>query len=367
MVWISEIGGTTETCTSTQANCTSLPHPSLVWQVTLGPVWAGDGTGLREAVQALPSTVASLALLPSLQAEREGGEGGAWRLQLFPNSMYFRLLQPGRRSDVRAVLELCAAFDRPGLASGLVGQVGLAIEEPPAGAGPGALGAYLGQCAEVAGRLRGGGTGGLPLELHVRDAAVAAGQEAAGGAVAAGGDDGGGFLGRVLGAVLPAAAPHVWRLQLLPASGRYTPNFSRHLAAPGLAFPLLEALDLMGSDLWASSMAAADMTALALLAAPRLSSIGLLSPTFYDGAPGGAILGEVATCCAGFAVTALALTRPRPVDAAGRPAALKICVGFVPSASAEQAVAEVLAWTGREWVTVEWPTIDGSADGDTDA
>ncbi len=92
----------------------------------------------------------------------------------------------------------------------------------------------------------------------------------------------------------------------------------------------------------------------------------MMFPTFYDGGPASTILGEVGAPCAGLAVTALALTRPRPVDAAGRPAALKICVGCVPGESSEQDVADVLAAAGREWVSVQWPPMDGPADGGTD-
>ncbi len=195
---------------------------------------SGGGSGLREAVRALPPSLAKLALLPPHNAslvmlpylkaaEREGvGAGRAWRLSL-----------KGGWWSVEDVLEMCAAFDGPGLLCRLVDQVEVSVT-PHAGAGPGALGACLGQCAEVAGRLWSGhvsigGTFGLLLSLRVDEGA---------------GDGGGGFLGRVLGAVLPAAAPHVRQLWVVLASGAYPPayppGFSAHLLAPGLAFPLLE-------------------------------------------------------------------------------------------------------------------------------
>ncbi len=326
--------------------------------MVLKPIDIGDASGLREGVQALAPTVVSLSLQPSLWVEREGGvAGGAWRLQFIP-----------KRMDVPVALELCAAFDRPGLPSGLEGRVGLTIA-PPAEAGPGPLGAYLAQCEELAGRLVCAGYGIMDLALEVDDTAEGEDEGAGEAAGGAGGGDGGGggFFCRVLGAMLPGAAPHVRQLELLLASGDFPPGcISRHLAAPGLAFPLLQYLDL-DSDSGEASMAVADVVALAGLAAPLLHYIGLLYPP--EGSdPCGSILGGAGTCCAGLAVTALALTRPRPVDAAGRPAALKILVGCVPGESSEQDVGDVLAAAGREWVTVEWPTIDlGSADGDTDA
>ncbi len=324
--------------------------------MVLEPIDIGDASGLREGVQALAPTVALLALLPVLEAGKVGGvAGGAWRLQFLP-----------KRMGVPVALELCAAFDRPGLPSRLEGQVGL-ILSPPAGAGPGPLGAYLAQCEELAGRLMRAGPDFVGLALVVDDTAEGEDEGAGEAAGGAGEGDGGGgdFLGRVLGAMLPGAALHMRQLKLLLKSGAFPPGcISRHLAVPGLAFPLLEALDL-DSKSGEASMAVADVVTMAGLAAPLLHYIGLLYPPEGSG-PCGSILGGAGTCCAGLAVTALALTRPRPVDAAGRPAALKILVGCVPGASSEQDVADVLAAAGREWVTVQWP-LTGPADGGTDA
>jgi hypothetical protein len=140
----------------------------VVRQVSLSPVWIGSGSGLREGVEALPPSVTSLALLPYLAAsEREGGRGGgAWRLR--PG--------PGLQSSVPAVLEWCAAFDEPGLTCGLVGRLYLRVVPPAAEAGPGALGAYLDQCTELAGRLHSGGTNsGVELALKVVGPAAEAG------------------------------------------------------------------------------------------------------------------------------------------------------------------------------------------------
>ncbi len=211
--------------------------------MSLGPVWTGSGSGLSEGVQALPPTVASLALPPELSAEREGdGAGGAWRVHMLGSSTMM---------GVPVALELCAAFDRPGLPSCLEGQVGLTFR-PPAEAGLGPLGTYLGQCAEVAGRLSGGDDDDsfLFLAMKVLDAAdevVWAGEAAGGGgggggaAGVGGAAEGAGFLGRVLGTVLPAAALHVCRLELWVQPSAFRPGFIRHLlAVPGLAFPLLE-------------------------------------------------------------------------------------------------------------------------------
>ncbi len=326
------------------------------WQVSLKPVDTGSGSRLREGVQALAPSVASLALLPDLRAEREGGEaGGAWRLELLDNQLL----------RVPVALELCAVFDRPGRPSGLTGQVGLTCE-PPEEAAPAALGTYLGRCAELASRLRGGGDVGLELTLDVNF--TAAGAEEGGG--------GGGFLGRVLGAMLPGAAPHVRNLQLWLKCA-YPAGWSRHLTEPGLAFPLLEGLGLEGMGLArTASMAAADVVALARLAAPRLRSIGLLSPPWYPGdeaMPRGSILGQAGTPCAELAVTALALTRPRPVDAAGRPAILEIYAWCRPDASSERNVSGVLEAAGRGgtgwgaewqgWVRVFWPYYEDSEEG----
>jgi hypothetical protein len=290
------------------------------------PIHIGNGSGLRKGVQALPASLASLALLPDLEATREG-VWSRWGLSL-----------PGRRRSVAKVQILCAAFDLPGLPSSLVGEVGLAIAPPDRGA----LGTYLGRCAEVAGRLWGGGTGGLVLTLEVDDTAAGAG--------------GGGFLGRVLGAVLPAAAPHLSRLWVTLDSGAYPPGCSAHLTAPGLAFPLLEEL-VLDSDSSERSMAAADVMALARLAAPRLSDVGVLSPASGPDnvAAGGAILGAAGGPCAELAVTALALTRPRPVNAAGRPGCLWIYVGCEADLGTQQDIEGALAGAGRGWVYVCWP------------
>ncbi len=267
-------------------------------------MWVGDASGLREAVQALPPSLASLDLLPGLRAGRGGGgAGGEWRLRwhMLPGWLGW----PG----VCNLQAVCAAFDRPGLPCCLTGAVRIRVAAPEE-AGPGALGAYLGQCAELAGRLRGGGTGGLELTLEVDDEAAeadGAGEVAGGGGEAGDGYGGAGFLGRVLGAVLPAAAPHVRRLHVLLDSGFFMPSYSRHLTAPGLAFPLLEEL-LEGRGLArTASMAAADVVALARLAAPRLRSIGLLSPPWY---PGNLAMAELGAGQAGRGRAGLGDTAP---------------------------------------------------------
>jgi hypothetical protein len=333
--------------------------------VKLGPVDAGSGSRLREGIGALPPSVTSLDLLPGLSAQREGGPGGAWSLQLLGH-------EP---RTVPCVLELCAAFDRPGLPCGLVGEVRLWVSAADGAGQEEALGAYLGQCAEVAGRLRAGGSGGvgLALVLQGEDGDGAAGGAEAGGGEAGGGEATGGFLGRVLAAVLPAAAQHVRALQLLltepPA---FPPGFSRHLASPALAFPLLEQLELGSyqfddhyytkmcegdeSDEAGPSMAAADVEALARLDAPRLWLLSLLSSSaaseWEDERSGGVILGG--SPCG--AVGALAMGRPRPVDAAGRarPGGLEILVGAcAPEGEAEE-LERALVAAGRPWVSVSW-------------
>ncbi len=314
-------------------------------QVSLGPVdcalWAGDGDGLREAVQALPPTVASLALLPDLSAEREGGEaGGAWRLQLAHHD------RTGWPKGVPSALELCAAFDRSGLPSGLEGEVRFYVK-PPSDATPEALRAYPGQCAELACRVRGSGARGLSLNVEVVD--TAEGAEVAGGGVR------GGFLDRVLSAVLPAAAPHVRRLELLLQSGFFPLYFiSRHLVAPGVAFPLLETLVMKSTSDYIGSIAARDVAALGRLAAPRLVSVELMTLGFRNTVDG-AIRGQDPI----GAVTALAMGLARPVDATGRPVDLGVRVGADGhgSGGAEEGVRSVLAAAGRGWVRVALPGV----------
>ncbi len=309
--------------------------------MSLSPVWAGRGSGLREGIQALPPSVASLALLPSLQAEREGGDaGGPWCVSLTPD-----------RWSVRSTLELCAAFDQPGLPCGLTGEVGLRIE-PPSYGGPGALGACLGQCAELARRLRGGGANGLALTLWVYGGAgegAGAGEEGGDGGAGEGGS-GGSFLGRVLGAVLPAAAPHVRRLWLQLVFGAFPPGFSRHLAAP---FPLLEGLEL-GEE---RSMAAGGVMQRSV---PwRLRT---LRPWHGSRAP--------PPCCAAVVRRGQCTGRhgagpdpPTDVAALVQLAVLgrlyvgcgAIYVGCGAGPSPEQDVCSVLAVAGRGWVAVSWP------------
>jgi hypothetical protein len=204
--------------------------------VSLGPVDAtGPGSGLREGVQALPPSVAFLALPPGIEATREaGGEGGgggaaAWQLLRQRSAFGDPVDRDDYTEDQRdaaCALGLCAAFDQPGLPCSLLGRVWLSVTPP---ADPAAIGTYLGRCAELAARLRGGW---LTLEVD----------ETAAGAGLADGD--GAFLGRVLGAVLPGAAPRLERLRVMLASRPpvFPPGFSRHLVAP--AFPLLEKLEL---------------------------------------------------------------------------------------------------------------------------
>jgi hypothetical protein len=224
-------------------------------QVSLGPV-DSTGDGLREAIEALPPSLASLTLSPGFSATREGS-GDGWCLHL----------EGGPRS-VPAAQQLCAAFDRPGLRCSLEGQVALSIE-PPAEGTPQASDTYLGRCTEVAGRLR---SGPRNVELTLDVAGAAGGDGGADGGAAEGG---GGFLGRVLGAVLPAAAPCLWSLQLQLASSAYPPGWSRHFTVPGLAFPVLKAL-VLNSSADFRCMAAADVAALARVTAPRLRHVQLL-------------------------------------------------------------------------------------------
>ncbi len=305
----------------------------MVRQVSLCPVWTGSGSGLREGVEALSPSVTSLALLFDLPAaEREGGEaGGAWRLRLWLND-----LRPWL--NVPAVLELCAAFDQPGLPCGLVGRMNLLITPPAVEAGPGVLGAYLGQCAELAGRLRSGGTpSGMELGLKV------------GGSAAGAGGGGGGLLGSVLGAMLPEAAPHMASLRLIVVPGTFSPGFSRHLT-PGLAFPLLTSLELTNDEIGLNGRAldAVDVAALARLDAPRLGRMGLLPVRKRDYRRRDG-LGASSTT-----VTALAMGLARPVDAEGRPAGLQLCVVGGREVGLERALQEA----GRGWVSVVWPPHD---------
>jgi hypothetical protein len=90
--------------------------------------------------------------------------------------------------------------------------VDLLVTQPTAEAGHEALGAYLAQWAELAGRLRSIGTpSGVELDLQVGGSA--AGIDGDGGGWA---EVGGGWAaGRRLG-LLPAAAPHLTGLRLLP-------------------------------------------------------------------------------------------------------------------------------------------------------
>jgi hypothetical protein len=322
----------------------------MVRQVTLSPVWTGSGSGLREGVQALPPSVTSLALLPDLAAAESegGGAGGAWRLRLGP-------VPPGATwRSVPAVQELCAAFDRPGLPCSLEGRVELSIAAPAAKAGPRALGAYLGQCADLAGRLRSGGTSGVELALKAAGPVAEAGE-------AAGNGDEGSFFGRVLGAVLPAAAPHLASL-FLAAFGSLPSSVGRQLTAPGLAFPLLTSIELDSEyvyyavgDVGESAVEAADVVALANLVAPRLCHVVLLCPVPNTGreSPGArTILGGDSTAT----IKVLAMGLPRPMDAEGRPADLELTVGIRPSEQGDEAELERnLAAAGRDWVDVGWP------------
>jgi hypothetical protein len=309
--------------------------------VSLSPVRIGSGSGLREGVEALPPSVTSLALLPDIAAaEREGG--GAWRIRLGVRRLQFGVIGEERRS-VPAVQELCASFDRPGLPCGLEGRVELFITAPAVEAGPQALGAYLGQCAELAGRLRSGGTpSGVELDLAVHG--------------------GGSLLHAMLGAVLPAAAPHITSLRLLSRPA-FPAGFSHQL---GVAFPLLCSLELdvdrarSGGMQRRPLMEAADVEALACLAAPRLRCVGLLCPvrdTYVQG--WGAIRGAGSTA----AVKALAMGLARPVDAEGHPAGLELFVGVHPSEEGDELeLQDALAGAGQDWVHVEWPHSDDGYD-----
>ncbi len=295
--------------------------------MSLGPV-DSTGDGLPEAIKGLPPSLASLALLPDLNATRKGGVG-AWWLDL-----------PGRWRSMPAVHQLCAAFDRPGLQCGLEGTVALSFA-PPAEATPEALNTYLGRCTDLAGRV---GTD-VDLSLGVVDEA---GEDGGDDGAAAGGaaeDGGGGFLGRVLGAVLPAAAPHVRHLQLSPASGVFPARLSRHLVAPpGLAFPLLEKLVLHGETARVA-MDTGDVAALAELVAPRLRVMSLLSSGSWGDPVKGAFV-EESPCSTELAVLALAMGLPRPVDAEGRPTEREIYVGCEAPEGADE-LSYMLARAGR--------------------
>ncbi len=345
--------------------------PTRLWrQVTLGPVDCigsggnnpydpcGDVGGLRAGVEALPPSVTTLALPPYLLAEREGGApGAAWRVEprvwstddvcsannsqtnwdyYFPNAQNY--------------LELSAAFDQLGQPSSLPGRkTRLTVKPPPVdvGDGPEALVAYLGQCRELAGRLRGGGGGGVELSLTEHKGWRDAG---------AGEEDGEGppFLGAVLDALLPGAAPHVRCLRLSSSSFHFSsspstflalrPGTSRHLAAPGLAFPLLEQLAVCNFD----SITAADVTALAGMKAPRLSRVELHAMSWHPA--GGGAVGVAAPSCP---LTALAMGLPRPVDAAGRPAGLVISARGLSTTRTEEGINGELAAAGRGWARVE--------------
>jgi hypothetical protein len=295
--------------------------------------------------------VGSLALLPDLLATREGDLGG-WSMRL-----------PGKPVGVPAVQQLCTALDRPGLPCVLEGKVALSATFPAVGTSE-ALDAYLGQCTEVAGRLRGGTTSGVVLTLAVDDAGSGADDGAAAGGAA---EDGGGFLGRVLGAVLPAVAPHVRLLELLPYSGHFTTGFSRHLAAPGLAFLRLEGLGLVSDENF-RCMAAADVAALARVTAPRLTHVELLCPPFNSGAePSGGVIHSSpgVPCTTESAVMALAMGLPQPVDAEGRLTRLSIEVGCrrLTAGSGSELYAALWA-VGRDWLFLDWAyNIEDDEDG----
>jgi hypothetical protein len=155
----------------------SLSPPPRPWQqVTLGPVdCVGRKNRLREGAEALPPSVVSLALPGCILAEREGGAAGAaWRME--QQQVWSIRPKASNPPTVPNHLALCAAFDQPGKPCGLVGRVGLVLRPPADDAGPGALGAYLGQCAELGSRLGGGGgAGGVVLCLTVGWAAARAG------------------------------------------------------------------------------------------------------------------------------------------------------------------------------------------------
>ncbi len=301
--------------------------------MALGPVDCfGGGSGLREGVAALPPSVTTLRLPGWFLARREGGAAtAAWRLESASRSP-----QSEEGGTVTAHLELCAAFDQPGVRGGqgkpcsLGGSIMLGIKPPAAAAGREALAPYVGQCAELAGRLRGGGGGGgvrLILKVDLE------GWPDVGEAGEAG--DGPDFVGALLGAVLPGAAPQMRTLQLHAMPGGSLPGFGRHLTAPGLAFPQLEVLGLRS---W--RMAAGDVAALARLEAPRLSRVELSAVAWHPAA------GHPPAC----PLTALAMGLPRPVDAAGRPGSLAICaLGTLPNV---EDINSALAAAGRGWVRV---------------
>jgi hypothetical protein len=326
------------------SRCSSL-H-TCVWQVSLGPVdTISDGSGLREGVQALPPSVASLRLRPAIKATRGtgevGGSGGAAAWQLRQRSSYGDEDEDVHsfQWDAACALGLCTAFDQPGLLCSLGGEVRLYATPP---ADPEALGAYLGQCAELGGRMR-----GSLLSLEVDDTAAAVVGMADGGG-------GGGFLGRVLGAVLPGAAPRLKQLRVMMASA-YPTGYSRHLVAPGLAFPLLEGLELHTYGDGDRTMAGVDVAALCRLAAPQLERIALLAPLHGQNWESGVSLihGPTGQPCAEVAVTALAACWPR-LD--GRTTTIR--VGCSPGDAAAPTVAQVLqAVAGEgaaEHVCVEW-------------
>ncbi len=296
-----------------------------------------------------------------------GGGGDAWRLSL-----------PGRPRSVPAVQQLCAAFDRPGLRCGLDGQVELSVRPPAvrrAAATPEALRTYLGCCAEVAGRLQSGGAGrfrgsGVLLTLGVGDGAGVDNDEAF--ADPAFAQQAFAFFGRVLGAVLPAAAPHVRSLHLRPESGFFPTGWSRHLAAPGVAFPLLERLELDNGDVDGRHLSASDVAALARVTAPRLTDVGLLSPAIGAQDVGvGGVFDEASwpgagPCRAEMAVLALAMGLPRPVDAEGRPTRRTIQVGCGPPKD-KQGFHDTLVAAGRGgWTDVRWEPEDEDIDESTD-
>jgi hypothetical protein len=143
--------------------------------------------------------VTSLALPLSGRVEREGS-GDGWKLSLPFKPMMM---------SVPNAQQLCAAFDRPGLPCGLVGEVGLTCT-PSAGGGPGALGAYLGQCAEVAGRLRVGRTGGVRLYLEMKGLGGAGRPGAGGGGPGRGGRGGAGQGGAGQGGAVGSVENGRW-------------------------------------------------------------------------------------------------------------------------------------------------------------
>jgi hypothetical protein len=230
-------------------------------------------------------------------------------------------------------LGLCAAFDRPGLPCSLEGDMRLSATLP---AEPWGLDAYLGQCAELGGRLRGG-----LLTLEVDDT-VELGA--------------GGFFRRVLGAVLPPAAPRLKQLRVTAKSGLFPPGFSRHLAGP-LEFPLLERLGFNGSnELGNRAIAGVDVAALCRMVAPRLECVALLAPLNgpFENIGVRLIYGPtVDHSCAESAVTALAVRwTPR------QGGLTTIRVGCeLPDEAGGVAVAQLLQAAGEgpaDHVVVEW-------------